>query len=47
MLHLALKKKIMAAPKSLLKYDSPVVVSTHTTEKSAKVRATLYLLSTE
>lgn len=35
----------MEAPKSLLKYDDPVMVSTNAVEKSAKVRATLYLLS--
>lgn len=37
----------MAAPMSLLKYDDPVVVSASATEKSAKVRATLHLLSIE
>lgn len=31
-------KRTMSAPKSLLKYDDPVVVSGNTTEKSQKVR---------
>lgn len=32
----------MAAPKSLLKYDDPMVLSSKITEKSTKVRATLW-----
>lgn len=31
-------KRTMSAPKSLLKYDDPVVVNANTTEKSQKVR---------